>query len=146
MELGMSGQAVSGKKIWLGIGGIIIVIAIALMFLPFSFGSSTINAYFTPNSVRAGETLTLVVEVTNTLDENANSLTVNLANGSYDKSVLSFDKEFDTLTFVATGDVRKFYFTGTVLSDEHPGLYHLDVIVELDGQVETVRPALEVMQ
>ena len=145
MELGMSREPRGSMKLLLGIVALVIIVAVAWALIgPIEAG--TVNAYFTPNSVRAGETITLVVEVTNTLGENANSLTVNLANGSYDKTVLAFDKEYDTLSFVATGDVRKFYFTGTVLSDEHPGIYHIDVITELDGEVETVRPALEVKQ
>lgn len=120
----------------------IIVAALALLYVPASLSAKTVTAYFSPaGRVSPGQSVNLVIEVTNTLDKDVSScaLTVNAINQGL--AVGNITQPSGT---IGKGENRKMTVQVVTADSLLDGTYSIEVAANLDGTPYSTRVMLEV--
>ena len=121
---------------------LVIIIVLALMFLPQVISAKTINAYFSPtNKLAPGQSTNLVIEATNTIGKDVTSLGVDVKAVNQGITVGSFQKPSG---LIGSGEMRKMIVPISLNSTLLEGTYAVEIDVTLDGNPFSSRVTLEV--
>jgi hypothetical protein len=122
--------------------GLVLVAAVALMFLPQTLSAKTISAYFSPASKLApGQSTNLIVEVTNTLGKDISSFDITVKAVNEGIKIGSFQKPTGT---IGAGETRRMTVPISLESGLLEGTYLVEIDVSLEDHPFSTRVGLEV--
>ena len=131
------------NKKYLGIGIIIIIVLIFLLFLPSFFKVKTINAYFSPSAILSpGQSTNLMIEIRNTLGKDA--LSASLSVKAIDNKSAIIGEFQQPPQIIEKDQWKKIVVPVSISEGTIEGSYSIEITVTLNGKTEQERVSIEV--